>query len=510
MAEVTGLRNNALPYPVYGVPYGIVFPLLDADGDPISPSSQDSEVSLNGDTFADCTNEAVEIASSSGSCYLLLTAAEMTADVVTVQIKSTGAKTTVLTLYPRKLVQLRAGTVGANAGDGTTIQLDSGASAVDDFYNGCLIVGTLDSNVEARMISDYNGSTKVCTITPAFVTTPDNNDTFVVYQPEGRQVSQADLIAWLSTALATPDTAGYPKVTIKDGTGTGEIDTTSGGVLVAAIANNAITANAINADAITNAKIADDAIAVENIKDGAITAAKIASDAIDADAIKADAVTEIQNGLATASALSTLDGKVDTVDANVDSILADTDEVQQELADGGRLDLLIDAIKAITDVLISPATIATAVWAAGTRTLSAFGFNVSLADDAITAGKFDESTAFPLKSADSGSTAVARTGADSDTLETLSDQIDGVSSGGGAAGAGAIEYVATINVSGNPLEGASVWVSTDEAGTNVVAGTLVTDSMGHVTFMLDEGTFYLWMQKDGYQPILGEEFEVTA
>jgi hypothetical protein len=51
---------------------------------------------------------------------------------------------------------------------------------------------------------------------------------------------------------------------------------------------------------------------------------------------------------------------------------------------------------------------------------------VTLADDAITAAKFDESTAYPLKSADTGVTAVARTGADADTLETLSDQIDAV------------------------------------------------------------------------------------
>ena len=51
---------------------------------------------------------------------------------------------------------------------------------------------------------------------------------------------------------------------------------------------------------------------------------------------------------------------------------------------------------------------------------------VKLADDAITAGKFDESTAFPLKSADTGATALARTGADSDTLETLSDQMDAI------------------------------------------------------------------------------------
>jgi hypothetical protein len=51
---------------------------------------------------------------------------------------------------------------------------------------------------------------------------------------------------------------------------------------------------------------------------------------------------------------------------------------------------------------------------------------VTLADDAITAAKFDESTAYPLKSADTDATAVARTGADSDTLETLSDEIAAV------------------------------------------------------------------------------------
>jgi len=48
---------------------------------------------------------------------------------------------------------------------------------------------------------------------------------------------------------------------------------------------------------------------------------------------------------------------------------------------------------------------------------------VTLADDAITAAKFDESTAFPVKSADTGATAIARVGADSDTLKTLSDEI---------------------------------------------------------------------------------------
>ena len=61
------------------------------------------------------------------------------------------------------------------------------------------------------------------------------------------------------------------------------------------------------------------------------------------------------------------------------------------------------------------------------KTAAQAGNAMALVDDAITASKYDESTAFPVKSADTGSTAIARTGADSDTLETLSDQIDGAS-----------------------------------------------------------------------------------
>lgn len=60
---------------------------------------------------------------------------------------------------------------------------------------------------------------------------------------------------------------------------------------------------------------------------------------------------------------------------------------------------------------------------AGTEKLDT---GITLADDAITASKFDESTAFPLKSADTGATQVARVGADSDTLETLSGEIAAV------------------------------------------------------------------------------------
>jgi hypothetical protein len=192
MAELAAARNNALPYPVYGLAWTVGFPLLDADGDPVSPSSPDSEVSKNFDTYADCTNEATEVATSSGTCYLTLTAAEMTADVVMVRIQSTGAKTTILTLYPRKLPVLSTGTCqGSN--DTGDIQLAAADSAVNDTYNGCLCVAVIDGTTEARIINDYVGSTKVGEVSPAWSTAqPDSNDTYTIYLPEGRQVPPAN------------------------------------------------------------------------------------------------------------------------------------------------------------------------------------------------------------------------------------------------------------------------------------------------------------------------------
>jgi hypothetical protein len=227
MAEVTAFRNNALDYPVYGVPWAIVYPMIDADGDLVTgATTPDAEVSLNGDTFADCTNESVEIATGSGVYYLLLTAAEMTADIVAIIAKSAtaGMKTTVRVLNPRKLVSLRAGTAAGGAAG--SITLDAGASAVDDFYNGCLVVGVLDSATEARIITDYTGSTKVAAVTPNWVTTPDSDDTFTIYLTDTVQMKQANVTHINSTAQTARDIGA--SVLLSSGTGTGQLDFTSG------------------------------------------------------------------------------------------------------------------------------------------------------------------------------------------------------------------------------------------------------------------------------------------
>jgi hypothetical protein len=101
------------------------------------------------------------------------------------------------------------------------------------------------------------------------------------------------------------------------------------------------------------------------------------------------------------------------------------------------------------------------------------GDAMALVNDAITAAKFDESTAYPLKSADTGSTAVARTGADSDTLETLSDQIDGVNTAIGVGVPTNVASSANTETTGSliggtyantDLDNGSYWITAPAAG----------------------------------------------
>jgi len=270
MAEVTDFRNNVLPYPIYGLPYTISFPILDADGDPVSGAAGlDSEISKNGDTPAHCTNEAAEIGSS-GTYYLTLTGTEMSCQCATICVKTStsGAKTTVLTLYPQMLCQVAANKT-PQGGDSNQITLAADAGAIEDMWRGYIVAVELDGVVQVRTIVAYAQSTKIATVVPDWISDPpDTDDVYYLYMPPG---------AYMPSGTWGPVTAV-----------TGAVGSVTGAV-------------------------------------GSVTA------------------------------------------------------------------------------------------------------GVTLADDAITAAKFDESTAFPLTAADTGATAVARTGADSDTLETLSDQLDGVS-----------------------------------------------------------------------------------
>jgi len=67
-------------------------------------------------------------------------------------------------------------------------------------------------------------------------------------------------------------------------------------------------------------------------------------------------------------------------------------------------------------------------------------------------------------------------------------------------GAGSLAFTVTVtdSITALPLAGASVWVTTDVAGANVVAGTATTNALGVVVFYLDPGPYYLWVQHEGY------------
>lgn len=69
----------------------------------------------------------------------------------------------------------------AQAGASSTITLASTASAADDFYNGCKITTTGGTGSgQVGTITDYVGSTKVATVSPAWGVTPDATTTYSI------------------------------------------------------------------------------------------------------------------------------------------------------------------------------------------------------------------------------------------------------------------------------------------------------------------------------------------
>ena len=123
---------------------------------------------------------------------------------------------------------------------------------------------------------------------------------------------------------------------------------------------------------------------VQAVTAGAITAAAIATGAIDADALAADAITaaklaadvttELQNGLATAAALATVDG-------NVDAILLDTAEIGAAGA-------------GLTAVAIGTGGIASTSFAAGAIDAAAIAANAIGASELAADGASEYADAF--------------------------------------------------------------------------------------------------------------------
>lgn len=84
------------------------------------------------------------------------------------------------------------------------------------------------------------------------------------------------------------------------------------------------------------------------------------------------------------------------------------------------------------------------------------------------------------------------------TSDLITTNLDAKVSLRSTLGVGAITW--TYNLVDNlavPIADATVWVTSDLAGTNVIASG-ITDALGNVSFYLDAGTVYIWCQKSGY------------
>lgn len=195
------------------------------------------------------------------------------------------------------------GTMQAGSAAGTAV-LRSATSFVDDLIIGATIIVTGGTGAgQSRIIYDWVSTTDTASISPNWTTTPDNTSTYLVIPTPPASTNSAtlpavNLTSWNGTAVATPDTAGYPKVTIKDGTGAGEIALTSGAI--------------------------DTVTAVTTVNG-------LAANVITAAATAADFTTEIQSGLATAAALDAVDNFLDT---EIAAILALLDDPRTEPGQG--------------------------------------------------------------------------------------------------------------------------------------------------------------------------------
>lgn len=103
--------TDARPVPRKNVAYRYYFAVRKpSDGTLITTwAGADSEVSLDGASFSDCTNEATEIGTT-GCGYIDLTSSEMNADCVLLKITvtNTGAVPLVFTLFPEEIGDYRA------------------------------------------------------------------------------------------------------------------------------------------------------------------------------------------------------------------------------------------------------------------------------------------------------------------------------------------------------------------------------------------------------------------
>lgn len=241
----------------------------------------------------------------------------------------------------------------AQSGGASTVQLIAAASSVDNTYRGksIAIVGGTGGGQE-RNITSYVGSTQTATVDEAWTTNPDSTSVYLITFGHARAGSVSPS-AITSAAFATGavDANAFAQAAADKvwSTATRTITgTASGAITAASFAASAITSSAFTqgaADLVWNSTtrtLSAGAIVAATYASGAITAAAFATGALgavwdelksghttsgtyglvlastgDAMTLTGGTITSVQSGLATSSALSTVQTTLNTVNVNV-------------------------------------------------------------------------------------------------------------------------------------------------------------------------------------------------
>jgi hypothetical protein len=169
----------------------------------------------------------------------------------------------------------------AAGGGGSTITLDAGAVATNDFYTGMMVLLTGGTGAgQARLITSYVGATKVATVGEAWATNPDNTSVFTLL-PNRAMVSKmltdvldanalaASAVAEIQTGLATSAALAVVQADTDD------IQTRLPAALTGGRMDSSVGAMAANV--LTAAALAADAAAEIAAAVGSLTSAELAA-----------------------------------------------------------------------------------------------------------------------------------------------------------------------------------------------------------------------------------------
>lgn len=363
--------TDSRPVPIKNTAYRVVFPIYDNTGALVpGAAGLDSEVSKDQGTFADCTNEATEIATSSGVYYLDLTSTEMNADCTAVIVKTstTDAKTTVIVIYPQESgdikvdVQSYGGTAGTFSGGRPEVNTTHAAGTA--WASGAITAAVIADNA-----IDAGALAADCITAAKIADGAIDAATFAA-----GAINAAAIAADAITDAKVASDVTIASVTGAVGSVSGAVGSVTGNVGGNVVGSVASVVGAVGS--VTGNVGGNVAGSVGSIASGGITTASFAAGAINAAAIAGDAITDAK--VAADVTIASVTGAVGSVTGNVGGNVTGS---VGSLATQAKADVNAEVVDALaTDTYAEPSSVPAATASLATK----IGWQAALARNKVT------------------------------------------------------------------------------------------------------------------------------